>query len=145
MALILKLTIALDISYIISSVGISSMFVAQTIFLADIVDYGEYKNGERNESITFSMKGFLQKMAYTIQTIILFGGLGLMHYNQQIVTAHINDATKTAIGFIAFGVPPILVLLALIVFVRKFKLYGDLADKVHAYIVDRERKRTDAE
>lgn len=142
---ILKLTIALDISYIISSVGISSMFVAQTIFLADIVDYGEYKNGERNESITFSMKGFLQKMAYTIQTIILFGGLGLMHYNQQIVTAHINDATKTAIGFIAFGVPPILVLLALIVFVRKFKLYGDLADKVHAYIVDRERKRTDGE
>ena len=36
-------------------------------------------------------------------------------------------------------------LLALIVFVRKFKLYGDLADKVHAYIVDRERKRTDGE
>jgi len=68
-----------------------------------------------------------------------------MHYNQQIVTAHINDATKTAIGFIAFGVPPILVLLALIVFVRKFKLYGDLADKVHAYIVDREHKRTDGE
>ena len=97
------------------------------------------------ESITFSMKGFLQKMAYTIQTIILIGGLGLMHYNQQIVTAHINDATKTAIGFIAFGVPPILVLLALIVFVRKFKLYGDLADKGHAYIVDRERKRTDGE
>ena len=36
-------------------------------------------------------------------------------------------------------------LLALIVFVRKFKLYGDLADKVHAYIVDREHKRTDGE
>lgn len=142
---VLKITIALDIAYIISSTGIAAMFVGQTIFLADIVDYGEYKNGERNESITFSMKGFLQKMAYTIQTIILFGGLGLMHYNQQIVTAHINDATKTAIGFIAFGVPPILVLLALIVFVRKFKLYGDLADKVHAYIVDREHKRTDGE
>ena len=39
----------------------------------------------------------------------------------------------------------IVVLLALIVFVRKFKLYGDLADKVHAYIVDREHKRTDGE
>ena len=39
----------------------------------------------------------------------------------------------------------LVVLLALIVFVRKFKLYGDLADKVHAYIVDRERKRTDGE
>ena len=90
---ILKLTIALDISYIISSVGISSMFVAQTIFLADIVDYGEFMNGERNVSSTFSMKGFLQKMAYSIQTIILFGGLGLMHYIQQTVTVNYKEGS----------------------------------------------------
>lgn len=55
---ILKITIVLDICYIIASIGIGSMFVAQTIFLADIVDYGEFKNGNRYESITFSMKGF---------------------------------------------------------------------------------------
>ena len=84
---VLKITIALDIAYIISSTGIAAMFVGQTIFLADIVDYGEYKNGERNESITFSMKGFLQKMAYTIQTLVLFGGLAIMNYNSQITSA----------------------------------------------------------
>ncbi|MDE6123688.1 MAG: glycoside-pentoside-hexuronide (GPH):cation symporter, partial [Eubacterium sp.] len=94
---VLKITIALDISYIIASIGIGSMFVAQTVFLADIVDYGEYKTGSRNESITFSMKGFLQKMAYTIQTIFLFGGLGIMGYNSQITTGTINEATKNAI------------------------------------------------
>ncbi|MFR5876715.1 MAG: glycoside-pentoside-hexuronide (GPH):cation symporter [Eubacterium sp.] len=136
---ILKITIALDIAYIISSTGIASMFVAQTIFLADIVDYGEYKNGERNESITFSMKGFLQKMAYTIQTVVLFGGLGLMNYNKQITSATgaINDSTKAGIGFICFAVPPILMLLALIVFSKKFKLHGELADKVHQFIVEK--------
>ena len=136
---VLKITIALDIAYIISSTGIASMFVAQTIFLADIVDYGEYKTGERNESITFSMKGFLQKMAYTIQTIFLFGGLGIMNYNEQITSTAqtINDSTKGAIGFICFGVPPILILLSLIVFTKKFKLHGELADKVHAYIVEK--------
>ncbi|MBQ9228540.1 MAG: MFS transporter [Eubacterium sp.] len=132
----------LSIAYIFSSTGIASMFVAQTIFLADIVDYGEFKNGERNESITFSMKGFLQKMAYTIQTIILFGGLGLVHYNEQITSASkkINDTTKGVIGFIAFGAPAILVLLSLIVFSTKFKLHGELADKVHDYIVARQNK-----
>ena len=134
---VLKITIALDCAYILSSTGIASMFVSQTVFLADIVDYGEYKNGERNESITFSMKGFLQKMAYTIQTIILFGGLALVNYNEQITTAskQINDTTKTAIGFICFGAPAILVLLSLIVFSKKFKLHGELADEVHDYIV----------
>ena len=118
------------------------MFVAQTIFLADIVDYGEYKNGERNESITFSMKGFLQKMAYTIQTIILFCGLGLVNYNEQITSAErvLDSTTKNAIGFICFGIPPVLILLSLIIFSKKFKLYGELADKVHQFIVEKRSK-----
>lgn len=134
---VLKQPLLLDISYVFASTGIASMFVSQTIFLADIVDYGEYKNGERNESITFSMKGFLQKMAYTIQTIILFGGLGLVNYNAQITSATkaINGTTKAAIGIIAFAIPPVLMILSLIVFSKKYKLYGELADKVHDYIV----------
>lgn len=134
---VLGITIALDISYILASIGIGSMFVAQTVFLADIVDYGEYKNGERNESITFSMKGFLQKLAYTIQTIILFGGLKLVGYNQQIMTGTVNNSTKSAIGIIAFGIPPVLVLISLIIFSVKFKIHGELADKVHDYIVEK--------
>ena len=136
---ILKLNvIVMDVCYILASVGVSSMFVSQTIFLADIVDYGEYKNGERNESITFSMKGFLQKMAYTMQTIVLFGGLGLMNYNDQI-TANVglNDTTKTGIGVICFGVPMLFFLASLVVFRSKFKVYGELADKVHDYITEK--------
>ena len=136
---ILKLNvIVMDVCYILASVGVSSMFVSQTIFLADIVDYGEYKNGERNESITFSMKGFLQKMAYTMQTIVLFGGLGIMNYNDQI-TANIglNDTTKTGIGIICFGVPMLFFLASLIVFRKKFRVYGELADKVHDYIIEK--------
>ena len=136
---VLKLNVVImDVCYILASVGVSSMFVSQTIFLADIVDYGEYKNGERNESITFSMKGFLQKMAYTIQTIVLFGGLGLMNYNEQI-TANVglNDTTKTGIGIICFGVPMLFFLASLVVFRKKFKVYGELADKVHDYIIEK--------
>lgn len=142
---LMKITIALDIAYIISSTGIAAMFVAQTTFLADIVDYGEYKNGERNESITFSMKGFLQKMAYTIQTIILFGGLALMNYNSQITSASktINQSTKLGIGAICFAVPTVLILASLIIFSTKFKLYGKLADKVHEYIVKQRSEYTE--
>ncbi len=134
---ILKLTIVMDICYILASTGIASMFVAQTIFLADIVDYGEYKNGTRNESITFSMKGFLQKMAYTIQTLVLFGGLGLMNYNQQITSGSINAGTKVGIGVIAFAVPPVLMLASMIVFRKNFKIYGDLSNAIHDFITEK--------
>lgn len=136
---ILKLNpLIMDVCYILASVGVSSMFVSQTIFLADIVDYGEYKNGERSESITFSMKGFLQKMAYTIQTMVLFGGLAIMNYSGQIAAGvGINDMTKTGIGIICFGVPMLFLLASLIVFRSKFKVYGELADKVHDYIIEK--------
>ena len=134
---VLKITIALDICYIIASIGISSMFVSQTIFLADIVDYGEYKNGVRNESITFSMKGFLQKMAYTIQTVVLFSALWIMDYNTQKAANSISASTKTGIGILAFGVPIILLAASLVVFRKKFKVYGKLADDVHDYIINK--------
>ena len=134
---LLKLPLALSFCYILASVGISSMFVSQTIFLADIVDYGEYKNGSRSESITFSMKGFLQKMAYTIQTIVLFGGLWIMNYNAQKAQNSINSGTKLGIGFVCFGAPIIFLILSLWVFRKKFKLYGALADKVHDYIISK--------
>lgn len=132
---VIKIPIVLDFCYIIASIGISSMFVSQTIFLADIVDYGEYKNGIRNESITFSMKGFLQKMAYTIQTVVLFGTLWAMNYNVQSKAGALSEGTKTGIGILAFGAPIIFLTASLIVFRKKFKLYGDLADRVHDYII----------
>ena len=84
------------------------------------------------------MKGFLQKMANTMQTIVLFGGLGLMNYNDQITTSKlVNEATKTGIGVICFGVPMLFFLASLMVFRKKFKVYGELADKVHDYITEK--------
>lgn len=137
---VLKINIALDLSYTLASIGIGSMFVAQTIFLADIVDYGEYKNGTRNESITFSMKGFLQKMAYTMQTVFLFGGLGIMNYNAQIKEHALNSQTKSAIGIICFAIPPVLMVISLVIFATKFRLHGELRTKVHDYIAEKRAK-----
>ncbi|MBQ5825201.1 MAG: MFS transporter [Clostridia bacterium] len=134
---VLRINIALDLSYTLASIGIGSMFVNQTIFLADIVDYGEYKTGTRSESITFSMKGFLQKMAYTIQTIVLFGGLGMMNYNEQIKVHTLNESTKSVIGIICFAIPPVLMLVSLLVFRFKFKLHGELRTKVHDSIAEK--------
>lgn len=81
------------------------------------------------------MKGFLQKMAYTIQTVVLFGGLWIMNYNAQVAENRISGGTKFGIGFIAFGAPIIFLAAALAVFRKKFKLYGALADRVHDYII----------
>ena len=135
---ILHNMLLLSLAYIIASIGIASMFVNQTVMLADIVDYGEYKTGKRSESTTFAMKGFLQKMAYTIQTIVMFSGFGISGYdgNTQVQTPF----AETTISVMTFVVPPILVLISFIIFSKKYKLYGELSEKVLAFVNARDEK-----
>ncbi len=117
---------AMNFCYLLISIGSASMFVSQTVFLANIVDYGEIKMGFRSESITFSMKGFLQKMAYTIQTIILFSGLTISKYEEGIYTPKV----QSTISGMFLICPIILLVLSLIIFSTKFKLHGKFMEDI---------------
>ncbi|MGN0447240.1 MAG: glycoside-pentoside-hexuronide (GPH):cation symporter [Acutalibacteraceae bacterium] len=130
----------MNIFYCICGIGMASMFIAQTIFLADVVDYGEVKMGFRAESITFSMKGFLQKMAYTLQTIILFGSLGLSNYDGNLHNRNGEEA-KLAIILMLSVIPAVLFIISLIIFTKKFKLHGSFMDEVTEIVTKNREKR----
>ncbi len=135
-----EIFLLMNICYCIGAIGMSSMFIAQTIFLADVVDYGEVKLGFRAESITFSMKGFLQKMAYTIQTIILFVSLGVSKYDGTLHNANPQSA-KLAITVMLTVIPPVLFVISLIIFSTKFKLHGEFMDNVTKIVTENRAKR----
>lgn len=125
--------VLMDVFYLLASIGTGSMFVSQTVFLADVVDYGEIKMGYRAESVTFSMKGFLQKMAYTIQAVILFAGLGS---NYTLVAKGEADASlvKTPIMLMMLVLPAVFFIVSLIVFTLKFKLHGEYMESITAQV-----------
>lgn len=138
----------LNLFYTLTSIGTASMFISQTVFLADVVDYGEVLMGERKESVTFSMKGFLQKMAYTAQTVILFSALGLSGFNSITPDADgkliYPKKVKTAISAVMYVVPPVFFLLSIIVFSRKFKLHGEYMENITKKVEESRRKRLEA-
>ncbi len=119
---------ALGLFYIITSLGTGSMFVNQTVMLADCVDYGEYKTGNRNQSLTFSMKGFLQKMAYTIQAIIMYATFTVTGYDGEAAIQ--TPQAQSAISFLMFIVPPVMIIVSLIIFTKKYKIFGDFKHEV---------------
>lgn len=123
---------------LIGCMGIGCIFVAQTVMLADIVDYGEFKLRYRSDSIVFSMKGFLQKLAYTIQSIIIALGLMISKYDGQ--TQVQTPLAKGAICTMMFIIPPILVCVSLYVFSKKYKLHGKLSEDVTAFIEERKNE-----
>ncbi len=118
----------LGFCYILTSLGTGSMFVNQTVMLADCVDYGEYKTGKRNQSLTFSMKGFLQKMAYTIQAIIMYATFTVTGYDGEAVVQ--TAQAQSAISFLMFIVPPAMMIISLIIFSKKYKIYGEFKQEV---------------
>lgn len=130
----------MNIFYCITAIGMASMFIAQTVFLADVVDYGEVKLGFRAESITFSMKGFLQKMAYTLQTIILFASLGISHYDGTLHNAN-PEGAKLAIKLMLCAIPAVLFFISLIIFSTKFKLHGEFMENVTKIVTENRLKR----
>lgn len=133
-----KMFIPFAVFALIGCMGIGCIFVSQTVMLADIVDYGEYSLGYRSESIVFSMKGFLQKLAYTIQSIVIALGLQFSHYDATLPVQ--TELTKNTISTMMFIIPPIFVVLSLIIFTKKYKLHGELSDKVNEFIMNRKAK-----
>ncbi|MBQ3538030.1 MAG: MFS transporter [Clostridia bacterium] len=135
----------MNIFFTLTQIGTASMFISQTVFLSDIVDYGEIKMGVRRESVTFSMKGFLQKFAYTLQTIILYTALGLSGYNSLKVNPDgskiYTPKVKNSISAVMFIVPPVFFILSIIVFSTKFKLHGEYMEDITRQVEEARQRR----
>ena len=125
--------LVMNLCNLIAQVGTAAMFVSQTVFLADIVDYGEVKMGFRAESVTFSMKGFLQKMAYTLQTVILYAGIFMTGYNSDLHAAN-TAAVKTSFDVMMLVIPGAFMLLSLVIFTFGFKLHGKFMEDITAQV-----------
>lgn len=130
----------LNVFNTVAQIGTAAMFVSQTVFLADIVDYGEVKMGFRAESVTFSMKGFLQKMAYTIQTVILYAGMFMTGYNGDL-HAENSASVKTAFDVMMLIIPAVLMIASLLVFSFGFRLHGSYMDEITAKVNESKARR----
>ena len=74
------------------------------------------------------MKGFLQKMAYTMQAIIMYATFSITGYDG-LAQVH-TETAKSAISFLMFIVPPVMIIVSLIIFSRKYKIYGEFKQEV---------------
>ena len=122
---------------VICMMGVGCCFVSQTVMLSDIVDYGEAKLGYRADSVVFSMKGFLQKGAYSIQSLIMFLGLQITGYRGELSAQ--PDSAKTGITVMMFLLPPIFALAALLLFGSKYKLNEERMREVQTQLEGRKK------
>ena len=99
------------------------------VFLADVVDYGEYVLGERNEGVVFSLQTLIVKINSCLHFTSLSIGF-VLELTGYIPNAVQSLATQNSIRVLMCVVPTIGVILAYIVFKKKYKLDDEFMKKV---------------
>ena len=118
--------------------------VLTTVFLANTVDYGELKNGRRDESVIFSMQTFVVKLASGVAAFIASICLSVNNLSKGDVTEaeQAIDFAKDVAASAKFGlrmtmtiIPVIGLFIAILVFAKKFILteekVQEIADQLH--------------
>ena len=100
--------------------------------LTDSIEYGQLKNGKRNEAVTLSVRPMLDKIAGAMSNgitgfIAVAAGMTGSATAKDMTSANIHT-----FQVYAFYVPLVLIVLSLLVFMLKVKL----DEKMHAQIVD---------
>lgn len=100
--------------------GVGIANALQTVMLADVVDYGEYKTGRRSESVIFSVQTMLVKFAGAAGGFIVGMGLTVIGYVPNAV-----QSVDTIIGlqFMMVGVPAILMAISALVYKKYYYLH----------------------
>ena len=114
--------------------------VLTTVFLANTVDYGEVKTGHREESVIFSMQTFVVKAASGLAVFITGVSLDLIGLTSKDGLGEgIPTFTSPLLGLrLLMTILPIIgLVLALILFTRKFIISDEKAEQIRKQLEEK--------
>jgi len=115
-------------------VAFGMLTVLTTVFLANTVDYGEWKNGRRDESVIFSMQTFVYKLASGVA--VLIASICISTFNiskdtsEEAVTTILSNSASMGLRLTMTVLPMLILIIAVIVFSKKFVLTEKKVDEI---------------
>ena len=127
----------ISVSAVLLNLGSGLLLGSTTVMLADIVDYGEYKLGSRNESIIFSAQTLLVKLASALSGWLIGVGLSLIGYVAGAAVQ--SNITIIGIRVIMTIIPSIVALVMYVIYKSKYKINGSFHDEILQVIGSRKK------
>ena len=127
----------ISVSAVLLNLGSGFLLGSTTVMLADIVDYGEYKLGSRNESIIFSAQTLLVKLASAVSGWLIVVGLSLIGYVAGAAVQ--SNITIIGIRVIMTIIPSIVALVMYVIYKSKYKINGSFHDEILQVIGSRKK------
>ena len=130
--------VAVGVCSAVINSGIGFMLVFITVILSEVVDYGEYKLGTRNESILFSMQTFVVKFAGAFSGFVSGIGLTLIGFQANIEQ---TAGAEACMRIIMFLIPAILSALCYLIYIKGYKLTPEVYSKINKELADKRKEQ----
>lgn len=129
-----------EISIILIALGAVLVFVGQAfiqtlmlMFLADTVEYGQWKLGKRNESITFSVQPLINKIGGALSTAVVSLTLIISGIKIDGGTVDAIDAAgKLMVKASMFALPLVFIVAGYIIYLKKYKISEEFYSEILA-------------
>ena len=127
-----------EVSLILIAVGAVLIFVGQAfiqllmlMFLADTIEYGQWKLGKRTESITFSIQPLVNKIGGALSTglvslTLIFSGIKTGETTAEFIT----DEGKLIVKIAMLVIPLIAILIGYVIYRKKYKIDEEFYGKI---------------
>ena len=122
----------IGIAGVLIFVGQAFIQMLMLMFLADTIEYGQWKLGKRNESITFSVQPFINKIGGAIANGVLGVTLVLSGVNSAKSAAEVTAQGAATVKVSMMIIPLIAIILGYVIYMKKFtideKRYGEILE-----------------
>ncbi len=128
--------IFVGIAGVLIFIGQAAIQLLILLFLADTVDYGHWKLGKRNDSVTFAVQPFVYKAGGAAATgIVGYTALAVgINDNATVMLAGTNLFIFKAMMFL---LPLVCILVGWIVYKTKFRIDEKFYEQIHTELVER--------
>ena len=135
-----------EISLLLIAMGAVLVFVGQAfiqtlmlMFLADTVEYGQWKLGKRNESVTFSIQPLVNKIGGALSTglvslTLIISGIKV----DETVAESIDFAGKLIVKGSMFLIPLIFIVVGYFIYLKKYKISEEFYSRILADLEQQE-------
>ena len=127
-------------------VGQAFIQLLMLMFLADTIEYGQWKLGKRNESITFSIQPLINKIGGALSTGLISLSLilsGIKTSSSDEAAAAIDAGGKLVVKCAMFAVPLLFIVAGYLIYLRRYKIDKDFYEHILSDLRARGELHTD--
>ena len=120
-------------------VGQAFIQILMLMFLADTVEYGYYISGKRNESVTFALQPFINKMGGAVSSGIVGATVIVSGIKDASSKAEVTQSGLMMMKCAMMVLPLLCIVIGFIVYLKKYKIDRAMYQEMLKTIAEREK------